>query len=300
VRLRNARGFASVVGTVNASAAEEPRRLEKSALAAGSDFALEVVECRCAASGWSSPEPSATFGIVFVRRGCFHRRVNGRESFVDPTVVYFERPEDEQQIAHPAGGDSCTVLYLSDGLLASVWGGELGLPDEPVPTETPTDLRHRALLGSIAAADAGELEEAVVALTDAVLARAAPKRVAAGRPATALARRRVVAEAREQLLANPAASVIELARATCVSPHHFSRVFKAETGETVSRYRNRLRVRLALERISEGELCLARVAADLGFADQAHLARVVRNESGTSPSSLRRHLARRDARLKAF
>jgi transcriptional regulator GlxA family with amidase domain len=83
----------------------------------------------------------------------------------------------------------------------------------------------------------------------------------------------------------------ELAGRVALSPHHLSRVFKAETGETISRYRNRLRVRLALERLADGERCLARLAADLGFVDQAHLARVVRSEVGASPSELRRRFA---------
>jgi AraC-like DNA-binding protein len=124
-----------------------------------------------------------------------------------------------------------------------------------------------------------------------VLARSAPERVASCRPATAAARRRVVTAAREALAESPRTGVIELARRVAVSPHHLSRVFKAETGVTISRYRNRLRVRLALERLSEGQPCLARLAADLGFADQAHLARVVRRELGATPSSLRERLA---------
>lgn len=277
---------------MSARAAEEPPPLAKTALVETGDLAVESVVCRCGPSAWSPPEPAARYGIVFVRRGCFRRRVNGRETFVDPTVVYFERPDDEQQIAHPGGGDSCTVLYLSAPLLSSIWGGELGLPDEPVPTEPATDLEQRLLLASVAAGDAGAAEEAAVSVAASVLSRTAPKRVAAGRPATALARRRVVEVAREHLVENPAATVVELARQAAVSPHHLSRVFKGEIGETISRHRNRLRVRLALEQIAEGEACLARLAADLGFADQAHLARVVRSELGTPPSGLRRRLAR--------
>jgi AraC-like DNA-binding protein len=37
---------------------------------------------------------------------------------------------------------------------------------------------------------------------------------------------------------------------------------------------------------------LARLAADLGFADQSHLCRVVREETGRTPSALRDVLAR--------
>ena len=239
---------------VNASTAEEPRRLAKTPLADGGDFVLETVECRCGEAGWSPPEAAARYGIVFVRRGCFYRRLNGTDSLVDPTVVYFERPDDEQQIAHPAaGGDSCTALYLSEAMVAALCGGEPGLPDEPLSSDGAADLRQRLLLAAVVRGDAGDLSEAVVDLVAGVLERWAPPRVAAGRPATALARRRVVDEAREALVETPWAGVIELGRRVAVSPHHLSRVFKAETGETISRHRNRLRVRLVLERLAEGE-----------------------------------------------
>jgi AraC-like DNA-binding protein len=52
----------------------------------------------------------------------------------------------------------------------------------------------------------------------------------------------------------------------------------------------RLRTRAALERLAAGENNLARLAADLGFADQSHLCRVVRSEYGVPPSVLRRLL----------
>jgi AraC-like DNA-binding protein len=267
----------------------ERHALAKNLLVEDSDFVLETIECRCGETGWSEPEAATRYGIVFVRRGCFHRRANGAESFVDPAVLYFERPGDEQQISHPAGGDSCTALYLSEEMLGAI-GGEPGLPDAPIASDSATDLRQRLLVRALAQGDAGDAAEALVALAAAVLERSAPRQVSSGRPATIRARRRVVGEAREALVENPRADVIELARRVAVSPHHLSRVFRAETGETISSYRNRLRVRLALERLGEGEPCLARLAADLGFADQAHLARVVRQELGATPSVLRQRL----------
>ena len=42
----------------------------------------------------------------------------------------------------------------------------------------------------------------------------------------------------------------------------------------------RLRARSALEQLAGGERDLARLAADLGFADQSHLCRVIRRETG--------------------
>jgi AraC-like DNA-binding protein len=46
-------------------------------------------------------------------------------------------------------------------------------------------------------------------------------------------------------------------------------------------------VRAALERLADGEDNLARLAADVGFADQSHLCRVLRAETGQPPSALR-------------
>jgi AraC-like DNA-binding protein len=289
---RNAQASSVVLEGVSA----EESRLAKTPLAEGPGFVLETVECRCSESGWSAPEQVARYGIVFVRRGCFRRRLNGVDSFVDPTVLYFERPDDEQQIAHPSGGgDSCTTLYLSDSMLARLWGGEPGLPDEPLASDPETDLRQRLLLAAVMRGDEADVAAAVVGLAAAVLERSEPRRVASGRPSTLLSRQRTVAAAREALAENPQVGVVELAERVAVSPHHLSRVFKRETGETISRYRNRLRVRLALERLAAGEPCLARLAAELGFSDQAHLARVVRQELGSAPSLLRERLELRSA-----
>ena len=96
--------------------------------------------------------------------------------------------------------------------------------------------------------------------------------------------------ARELLAASPEQSLPALARILAVSPHHLSRIFRAATGHTISRHRMRLRARNALERIGGGEQDLARLAADVGFADQSHLCRVVGQETGLTPSSLRRML----------
>ncbi len=112
-----------------------------------------------------------------------------------------------------------------------------------------------------------------------------------GRPATARARRALVDDAREALAADPDCSLADLAATLNVSATHLSRLFRAATGHTIARHRMRLRARAALDRLAGGEQQLARLAADLGFADQSHLCRVIRNETGHTPSSLRRALS---------
>jgi AraC-like DNA-binding protein len=249
------------------------------------------VTCAGASRGWEAPEEAGGPALVFVRRGSFARRADGVEALLDATLVYFQRPGMEEQFAHPAGNDDeCLVLDLPDGFVADLGRAPGELPARPVYTTAAVDLGHRGLARvAWMGCDGFELHERAAALVGAVLEGPAPGSSTA-RPATARARRRLVARAREALLAAPSLGLVRLARAVGSSPHHLSRVFSAETGQTLSAYRNRLRVALALGRLEAGERDLAGLAADLGFADHAHLTRVTRALVGEPPSRVRRLL----------
>jgi AraC-like DNA-binding protein len=263
--------------------------LTKRVLAVAEGITVEDVHCTSGRSSWTALEPTNNYGVVFVRRGCFRRRVEGFESFLDPVSIYFDEPGHEQQIAHPRdGGDECTQIVLGETAVASLWG-ELTLPSEPIFTSAAADLAHRQLVTSLRTGDTFEVVERVGQLLAAL--REYGTRVRhRGRPTTAAARRRIVDDAREAIAIQPTIGLFELSRVVAVSPHHLSRIFRAETGETISRYRNRARVRIALERFAGRERNLARLAGELGFADQAHLSRVVRREVGATPSALRSSL----------
>jgi AraC-like DNA-binding protein len=255
------------------------------------------VACRHRRGRGHADEQISGHAIVFVRRGCFIRSVDGVELLLDPTVAYCMNPGEEQRYDHPHDhGDDCTSVFLDADVLASLWGGDPSLPSRPLPTSAQIDLEHRLLLSAgREGVDPHEQLERAIVLTVRALEQADPRRVAAGRPATTRTRQAVADGAREILAASPERSLPELARELAVSPHHLSRVFRAVTGQTISRHRMRLRTRAALERLSGGELNLARLAAELGFADQSHLCRVVRQETGHAPSSLRRLLAYADS-----
>jgi AraC-like DNA-binding protein len=251
------------------------------------------VACRHPAGHGHAGEQSAGHAIVFVRRGCFARSVDGVESLLDPTVAYCMNPGEEQRYDHPHDhGDDCTALFLQPSLIASLWGGYPELPSEPLPISPVIDLEHRMLLaGARGGMDPHELVERGIVLTARALEQADPRRVAAGRPDAGRARASLVDGARQALAGDPSYSLADLARALFVSPHHLSRVFRSLTGETISRHRMRLRTRDALERLAGGESDLGRVAADTGFADQSHLCRVLRRETGHTPSALREALS---------
>jgi AraC-like DNA-binding protein len=97
----------------------------------------------------------------------------------------------------------------------------------------------------------------------------------------------VVDQAREALAGDLSLELPALARLVGCSPFHLSRVFRRETGTTVSAHRLRLRVREAREQIAAGEENLARLAAELGFSDHSHLTRMLVRELGATPSAIR-------------
>jgi AraC-like DNA-binding protein len=244
------------------------------------------VTCRHGAGRGAASEHAGGHAVVFVRRGCFVRSAEGVESLLDPTVAYCMNPGEEQRFDHPHDhGDECTSVALTPELAAELAGGEPQLPAGPLPVGPALDLEHRLVL---AAACRGEdVAERALGLAAGALASADPRRAASGRPATERARRALVDGAREALAEHPERQLTDLARLLAVSPHHLSRVFGAATGHTIARHRMRLRARAALDRLAGGERELARLSAELGFADQSHMVRVIRAETGTTPSALR-------------
>jgi AraC-like DNA-binding protein len=257
---------------------------------------ISDVACRHERGRGGELESARGHAIVFVRRGCFVRSAAANAALLDSTVAYCANPREEERYDHPQpGGDDCTALSLGPDLLAALWGGDPSLPPEPLPIAPGLDVEHRVLLAAARrGGDPDELVERAIALAARALEGADARRVAAGRPSGIRRRRALVDAAREALAAEPGRSLPKLARELAVSPHHLSRVFRAITGATISRHRMRLRARGALERLAGGDGDLARLAADLGFADQSDLCRVLRDETGLTPSALRR-LVRGDA-----
>lgn len=249
-------------------------------------FGVWAVRCSGGVAGFSAPEPSQGPGVVLVRAGLFRIRDRGREAVVEPATGYLQQPGAELAFAHPRGGDVCTSVRVSPELWHAVPAGPPAGATVPV-----TGRLHLAHLALLRAAGRGDVEfgaaEELVRLVG-LARRAAP----VARPTTP-ASARLAAAAQEAILADDpaAAGLLPLAAGLAVSPYHLSRVFRAHTGRTLSGYRNRVRVSRALERLDAGEADLARLAADLGFADQAHLTRTVRAEVGLPPGAVRRMLA---------
>jgi AraC-like DNA-binding protein len=252
---------------------------------------LTDVACRHRAGPGSEVEHAGGHALVLVRRGCFVRRVGDTVSVLDPTVAYFMAAGDAQRFDHPHDhGDDCTSIGVDAELMRTLWGEPV--PAAPLRVSRALDLSHRLLLADARRGeDTARIVERAILLVAAALAAVDPDPLERGRPRSAAARRALADGAREALAHDCSLPLPRLARELAVSPHHLSRVFAEVTGATISRHRMRLRARAALERLAGGERDLAGLAAELGFADQSHMCRVVRDEVGSTPVALRRSLA---------
>ena len=101
------------------------------------------------------------------------------------------------------------------------------------------------------------------------------------------------------LRADPdAGDLATLARAARLSSSHLSRIFKEQTGVSISRFRNQQRLQRFLHLYGTGRRTTAMAAAlEAGFGSYAQFYRVFREQAGRSPSALRTAAADNDLSL---
>ncbi len=270
-------------------------------------MSLYEVRCRITEKRWVPALTNHTFTVNLARSGGYLRRVNGTERFVDATSALLVRPTDDLTIAHPLRcGDVYTALEINAEVLAERADAESWLHRDGWDgvISDDLDLEHRTLIADCRRGiDPFETTERVHRLLTGLLANArGDARASAGddlvravnqRPATLVAHRKLADRAREAIADEGfALGLTEVARIVGCSPHHLSRVFHRTTGQSLTAHRNRVRVRSVLTALADDDrACLRTLAAEHGFADQAHLTRTVRQHLGQPPAQLRRILA---------
>lgn len=86
---------------------------------------------------------------------------------------------------------------------------------------------------------------------------------------------------------NEAISLESLSRELNYSPYHLSHVFRSQTGISIHRYLNQIRLRTALEMISDGYMNLTHMAVSLGYSHHSHFTMAFHKNFGASPSQLK-------------
>ncbi|GGV05853.1 AraC family transcriptional regulator [Streptomyces albospinus] len=257
------------------------------------DFGISAVSCHADHTRWSTPDVRAHYRVVLVRRGRFRRMAAGVPADIDTTLAYVGVPGEEERFAHPAGGDVCTSISVTPQLWRSLAGDGAEPTAQTLYTDPRLDLAHRRLL---AAARSDDIDYALAEELLGLLSTAIGRTVAGPTPlgnASVERDRSLVAAAREAISeGGPAADTLfTLAELLGVSPYRLSRSFPRQLGVSVTRYRHRVRIGRALDRLEAGENSLSTLAADLGYADQAHLTRTMRQYLGHTPTTVRRLLA---------
>ncbi|MFF8271443.1 helix-turn-helix domain-containing protein [Streptomyces sp. NPDC016562] len=227
--------------------------------------------------------------LCLYRSGWRRRTADGVEEYLDATTAYTSRRGTEEQFAGTADVE-ISWITLTPGAYEEHLGRVMPAHGWVLRPDAAFDYRHRRLVaGAARGIDASEAAEGLLLLLDALPRYSRRPHLP---PPRSWVRHRVLAAGVQELLAaEPATGIEELARALATSPGHLSRVFRQVTGRTVSAYRNELRVRRALDLLARGAGDLARLAADLGFSDHAHLTRTVKRHTGHVPSVVRAELA---------
>lgn len=83
-------------------------------------------------------------------------------------------------------------------------------------------------------------------------------------------------------------SVADMAHTVGLSESWFANVFKQTTGKTPLQWQLAKRIEHAQKMLSESDLTVADIAAQLGFSDQAHFTKTFRQVAGETPAAWRR------------
>jgi len=93
--------------------------------------------------------------------------------------------------------------------------------------------------------------------------------------------KRAIAYIHDQLQTSLTVSAI--AREVCMSPHHFTLLFKQATGQSPYQYVIDTRTRKARDLLASRKHSISEIAHQVGFADQSHLTRHIKRLFGITP-----------------
>jgi AraC-like DNA-binding protein len=209
--------------------------------------------------------------------------------FTDPThVKHYDGAHEYRRQRLADGGEGYTLILPDEALMAEAFGAagyQASCPSE-------THYRHLKLYKALRCDRLDKLEVEELALDLLAEVSGAFGSSHGVTPASPAVRRRLQA-AQAYIAADPAADhrLSDVARIAGCSEFHFARLFRQETGQSLRAYRRRLRTRLALRLISDGQTDLTSVALDSGFSHHSHMTSTFKTELGRTPSAAREKIA---------
>jgi AraC-like DNA-binding protein len=225
--------------------------------------------------------------VVFPRTRVLIEQDGAHPVLVTPNDVVYYRPHQRYRRGlRDERGDRSLWLEVAPALFERA----------PAGPASPCTARTYLLAVSVArhlraepAPDRLLAEEAALRLLDRAVAGTA--RAGAARRERTRADHADLAEAAKELLTARMAEPLSLRRvaaALFVSPFHLARVFRSQTGFSLTGYVHGLRLRAAVDRLAaEPDADLSRLALDLGYCSASHFSDRFRTAFGRPPSTLR-------------
>jgi AraC family transcriptional regulator len=266
----------------------------------GRDGLVEVHEYRCAACAGDRPQDDqfVRASIAIVRSGAFAIRSDRGARLLTPGFLLLGNAGQHYEASHDhAGGDRCLVFSFEARVLENLAGSmRRGAERRPFEVNVLPPLPRADAFRFVAeerlssnSAQLG-LEEIGLALAAYVIGEAGK-----GKPRPSASARGDL-RAREQVLAAIAQieqcaeqelSLADLSESAGLSPFHFLRLFKRETGVTPYRFLVQARIRNAIEMLRDTEQPITSIAYDVGFGDLSNFINAFRREVGCSPRQYR-------------
>ncbi len=267
--------------------------------------AIGEFRCRAGDPLWSRENVAEGNLVVFPRLPVFIAQSDREPVVADATrVMFYDAGRAYTRARIGDCGDACEFFSVNRAVAEEAVGAALGrdaaarhalFPFAHGPSRARAYAAQRLIYTHVSTCgrpDVMAVENAFLDVLDTVLADAATatgRTSRARRPGTVRTHAEIVEITKSALAADPAsaASLSDLAARVEVTPFHLCRVFRARTGMTISRYRDRLRLRVALEPIAEPRADLTAIAHDLGFCSHSHFTRAFGREFGMTPSRFR-------------
>ncbi|MCP3059113.1 AraC family transcriptional regulator [Myxococcus sp. K38C18041901] len=253
-------------------------------------------DCPLAKGAPVEPEQFTHTSISMVRSGVFGFRSDGGPQLLTTGFAMLANPGQPYEISHEhAGGDRCIIFRFDEAALEELVGSPpRGSPRRyfaravlpPVPrVEALRHLAERQFAAGDSPLALEELGLALAANIGMALGRATkqpkPQDNRATRDSVYAALHLIERESERELRLD------ELAGVAGLSPFHFLRVFKRETGVTPHRFLTQTRVRRALALLRDTSRPVTDIAFDVGFGDLSNFINTFRREVGAPPARFR-------------
>lgn len=266
----------------------------------GLEGAVQILEYRCALEKGApvQPEEFTRPAISVVTSGVFGFRSDRDDQLLAAGSVLLGNPGQQYEISHEhMGGDRCLIFRFDPAALdevASHYGradGDRRFARSVLPALPRIDaIRHLAERRLSEGSPAIGLEELGLTLAACALEQTAvnPRRAPLAARSSRRAREGIYAAlAQLERSATGDLRLTDLARLAGLSPFHFLRLFKRETGITPYQYLITARIRRAIRLLRDTCSPVTEIAFEVGFGDLSNFINTFRREIGCSPSRFR-------------